>query len=386
MCTTTFAKNQKKKLPKLRLEGVEVRTLSGLSALVLANALYQRHERSDVAMHMLHEIGLSSISLQDVAFAFEKTEAHVPGVFLHAPRRTPRPYVSPCALECSICSQAFDAHRKEIPLDMYTGEHGIVSGIALELHCQSCDSFYMGPWRYKRQHGTRKNAIEGLVLLEKPSSKGSFVIFAGERGLAAIGMTTATLRRASSILHNARGSFEAIAECLCCESECPRMEEMQRLKNLSDRIVKRLWVPFALVQFLAWEDSCTIDWAGWITSCSESADAWLVELHPTVRKRFVVKWLLGHVMSCTICARYFGLGLDGKRGMKRFVCAFLDGPRIDVEFLGTSFSQPCPNKPKQGSAFCKLHDTGDDEAVDPACEIADHRRAVGASLNTASRQ
>ena len=47
----------------------------------------------------------------------------------------------------------------------------------------------------------------------------------------------------------------------------------------------------------------------------------LVNLREQVRGAFVLKWAVRHVSDCQVCSSCFAIGLDGKRGMKRFLCA-----------------------------------------------------------------
>ena len=102
-----------------------------------------------------------------------------------------------------------------------------------------------------------------------------------------------------------------------------------------------------------------------------------------IHNRFVHKWLLEHVTKCKKCSE-IGLGLDGKRGMKRFVCASLNGQRKHFQFLGVTHQRPCHRMPLQGSLYCKCHETSaavdDHDAVDPDTSIVEHRRGPDGDL------
>ena len=101
------------------------------------------------------------------------------------------------------------------------------------------------------------------------------------------------------------------------------MERKNQEGHLSRRVVLKLWMWFALTTFLGLDIALEMNWSTWLLDEGPAADEWLYEQRHTVRTRFLNKWLLAHVACCAICSIKFGLGLDGKRGMKRAVCACL---------------------------------------------------------------
>ena len=52
----------------------------------------------------------------------------------------------------------------------------------------------------------------------------------------------------------------------------------------------------------------------------------------------------------------FAVGLDGKRGAKRFLCACLEGPPRHVPEVDAWLQQGCPRPPLQAGLYCADHD------------------------------
>ena len=112
-----------------------------------------------------------------------------------------------------------------------------------------------------------------------------------------------------------------------------------------------------------------------------SFDEWLWDLLPSVRERFQHKWLVDHVASCKLCSACFGYGLDGKRGMKRFVCACLDKGSVFVPEIDAFLSVPCGKKPLRGSLYCFEDDeSSEDSDVDLGGKILEHRRSQNGTV------
>ena len=158
-----------------------------------------------------------------------------------------------------------------------------------------------------------------------------------------------------------------------------RASDQQDLK----RWVEYLWVAFKLGQF--WDhDSCqSVDWEGYFSCHAHNGriqDEWLYQKLPLTRKRFRQKWLLFHVQICPHCSVLFGLGLDGKRGMRRFVCASLDGLPENVSFLDIDWCQPCHRLPRPGGLYCKDHEPRHEDHIDPLTCICAHRRTEAGDL------
>ena len=349
--------------------------LPGFSALVLANATFGKRDRSNAATAALRGQGYATIAPSDVDFVYGKMETHLPQLLEHIDvDRFRNPCIEPAACRCAACDQDFDSHARNIPLHVYSSRRGLIDGSCVERHCSRCGLYFMGHWRYRRQGSN--GVVTDMRMTHNPMDEDIFLSFSGPKAHSIVGMFVTDLRRASAVLHHARGSFTAVGEIMVEESRCPRMEAMQANSHLKDRVIIRLWVVFALAEFWTWRTTSDIDWAPWLAECRSAADAWLYTQKTEVRTRFVQKWLLEHIAECTACSKVFGFGLDGKRGMKRFVCACLQTPRQYVPFLDAWRSEPCPHIPRQGGMYCRAHDKEDDEeAVDPQTRITAHRRS-----------
>ena len=100
-----------------------------------------------------------------------------------------------------------------------------------------------------------------------------FIIPASRTGTNFVAMPMSNLRRASGILHNARGSFSAVAQIMADESQCAIMDRMALQPNLANRVVIPLWIPFALGQFWTPAEVSTVDWSGWLMHDSRTPKA-----------------------------------------------------------------------------------------------------------------
>ena len=185
--------------------------------------------------------------------------------------------------------------------------------------------------------------------MANPEDMHSFVMFSGTRGQACIGMPQVDLRRTTGVLHHARGSFTAAAELMVDES--PGLE--QHHHHLPARIITRLWVPFEIASFLPLCQMSAWDWSEWLNDNHTMSDMWLYGKRHLLQKQFTDKWLVEHSKQCRMCSHIFALGLDGKRGMKRFVCACMNSSKEYIPHLGAWRCQPCPNRPKLGGVYCK---------------------------------
>ena len=115
-----------------------------------------------------------------------------------------------------------------------------------------------------------------------------FIIPDSLAGTKFVAMPMSNLRRASGILHNARGSFSAVAQIMADESQCEKMNLMALQQNLASRVVIPLWVPFALARFWTPAEVSTVDWSGWLKHDSRTPTAgasltrndWLYEKKP----------------------------------------------------------------------------------------------------------
>ena len=361
--------------------------LPGVGALVLANAHYNKHDRVKAALSGLQAQGIGGeVAEDDIEFVFQKFEQFLPQFLAVAPTFVARLIVEPTISECKDCAQIFDPYEKNIPLTVYSSRRGVVDGFCIEKHCSRCGRFFAGPWTYTRgfRGAETKVTLRDLRLVADPKGEACFVLVSNSKGERFNGLFREDLVRIGGVLHHARGSFTAAAEMMVEESECARMRALQ-IRHLRQRILLPLWVTYAVSRFLSWPESAVVDWAPWIADNKGSADNWLFGLRDVVRKRFVTKWLLQHVSSCKHCANVFGLGLDGKRGMKRFLCAHLDGPRTYIKAFDSYICEPCPLQPLQGGLYCAAHDADADEDegdsnVDPFVSIVAHRRSEAGIL------
>ena len=344
--------------------------LSALGLLVLSHASCARQHRAPAVIRGLGLQGITAFGLSDVEFCFEKLEAAMPQ-FLQAmpPLADADVSVWPALQSCQQCRQAHDAHQRELPLKMYSALHGLQVGHCVERHCSRCGSYFMGIWMYNRRAGSQ-GLVENLRMVQSPEDAQAFVMFTGLQSQHAVGMHTSELKRATGILHHARGSFRAVADIMIEES--PSLEA--EYGHLAERVVKRLWIPFELSRFLSTATAFALDWTAWHDAVAGTADHWLFNHRDMIREQFVDKWLLKHVAACAQCSKSFGFGLDGKRGMKRFVCAALDRTPVYSQPLSAWVHQPCTNAPRKGGLFCKEHDVEECEPL-AGTVVQTHRRS-----------
>ncbi|CAK0844404.1 unnamed protein product [Prorocentrum cordatum] len=235
----------------------------------------------------------------------------------------------------------------------------------------------MGCWSYQRNSADLGD-IRKLCLAPSGCPEPYFVGFSSAHGRHCVGLAAEDMRRVRHVLHHARGPFTAVAGMLIEESGCPKLEAAGPA-NLRARVIVPLWVPSMPSTFLAAAEVGDVDWTPWCHQDRNLTDQWLFSLRGMIRKRFVHKWLLLRVQNCATCSNLFGL--DGKRGMKWFVCACLDGGRARVPELGLWVSEPCPFSPLQGSLYhAKRGGNDEDDEAEPDVWIAQHRRTDGAHL------
>ena len=143
-----------------------------------------------------------------------------------------------------------------------------------------------------------------------------------------------------------------------------------------------LWFAWTLINFLPLSVSRGLEWLEYSTDDHHQVnDDWLSQLMSTVRERFVQKWVIDHVMHCKVCSECFAVGLDGKRGMKRFLCASLEGKPRFVEEVGAHLHQGCHRKPAWCSYYCKQCDARQPASADEtAGQILNHRSTADGSL------
>ena len=369
---------------KLELETLREALLplppSALPAMLLAHATAARgSDVMDAAQQLLEKKGLGEVDAKTVQFVYGKIRDYAPDFLMDLPAFSPPPVLlEPVMSECKRCRQDFDKYEKRIPMDIYSSRRGLFEAAAVERHCSQCDRYFVGNLTFFR----RDMIVQCVSQVVDISQQDLVVAFSGRRGYRLVAMFQHDLKKTSGILHHARGSFQAATEILVEESGCPRMGKKNQEGHMCRRVVMKLWVWYALATFLGSDASGGLDWSTWLLDEGPSSDEWLYEQRHAVRTRFLDKWLLQHVVSCNVCSVRFGLGLDGKRGMKRAVCACLQSSSLHIPEMDAWRCQPCHRLPLKGGLYCKIHDEdpGDgaevcDDSAD--CEVVAHRQVEG---------
>lgn len=311
-------------------------------------AVSNRIKVAKAALLTVHGI---DVPPDDLHFVFEKLEMCCPQMLRGVPAAEGHtPEVWPSMAACPKCRGPFSSHRREIPLHLYSQLQGKEKATAIELHCCSCDTFCLGHWSFKRQN--RKKGVTPIIDLELQNPQNACHFILPTPGLhSAHGCSQHDLRLVTGVLHHARGSFHAAKEIFADVSKDERMHSDQN----AHRVLEALWFAWALCEFLPPTALSTLDWSDYWDG-RVGSDEWLCRLRAPVRARFLDKWLFQHIATCPSCSRCFGIGLDGKRGMKRYICACLDGPPRHVPEAGASLAQGCGRPAAYGSLYCHEHD------------------------------
>ena len=322
-----------------------------------------------MAQRALEEVHGIAASEEDISFVFEKLEAGKPELLRGVPAGIVEPPVLwPCSASCNRCKQPLGAHRRPVKVTFLSSDSGKSQGVAMEMRCDVCASYFLGPWSYMRHDRRCGPAISDLSLLGAPDACATFVL--PTPGLAAAyACSVQDLKLISGTLHHARGSFQAASEVFADRSGCEDLRD----DTHAHEILESLWYAWALHRFLGQDLAGGLDWCGfWDGQCSE--DQWLLHRKSLLRTCFVTEWAIRHVESCKVCHHLFAVGLDGKRGMKRFLCASLDGTPLHVPEVDAWLVQGCGHKPAIGSLYCHAHDfiaEEQAEADDPDAEEVD---------------
>lgn len=251
---------------------------------------------------------------------------------------------------------------------------------AAERHCSQCGDYFLGNWRYAAGgHDSLQNLRVTTVQTASP-----LLLLPTSRGRA-LGMLHWDLRLVTGILHRARGSFAASADILASMAGGDGVLAPEHLRQS----IAALWFPSRLFSFLEEKEVRGLDWTLYVKKKGPGrggrgpGDDWLYELRPLIRKRFIWKWLLRHVPSCPSCRHCFGLGLDGKRGAKRFLCAAITGGgRAFYPEANAYLYRGCWRAPLHGGKFCALHEeeaeSGDED--EPELQAIGHREAKDGTI------
>ena len=199
-------------------------------------------------------------------------------------------------------------------------------------------------------------------------------------GHGAAGCSNQDMKLVTGIIHHARGSFHAAWEIF---AEHSAGEVLHKEEN-AHKVLESLWFAWALIRFLPPAECAKLLWTGYWNNGQRANDGWLLAQRPLVRLTFLGKWAIDHVSSCATCSQCFAVGLDGKRGTKRFICACLEGPIREVPEVEARIQLGCPNQTAHGSLYCHSHDhfMQTTEAVDSeeVPKITKHRSTAKGEL------
>lgn len=357
-----------------------------VGTLVAAHVLHGDTGRVSVAQEALESLHNVCVPAEDVGFVYEKIEQVVPSVLLGAPPRSVPPAFefSPVGTCCTECERPFDGHARKVPLSVHTMEVAPEHAYCVEKHCSRCDLYYLGHWRYRRRDRRHHQHPVHDVRLAWGLGDASFFALPTRGGQRTHGLSIKALRLVNGVLHRARGPFRAAANIFA--DMAGTNQAVGTGDDNAHKYFEAVWFAFALIGLCGPADLGEVTWDRYLpahSGVSDDMDDWLWRLRPRIRRKFVKKWLFDHVSQCPRCQACFGLGLDGKRGMKRFLCACLEGESRDVPEVGVRIQQGCYRAACFGSLYCKAHaslrevDEESDGEEDGAFLILGHRQVEG---------
>ena len=199
-----------------------------------------------MAQRALEEVHGIAASEEDISFVFEKLEAGKPELLRGVPAGIVEPPVLwPCSASCNRCKQPLGAHRRPVKVTFLSSDSGKSQGVAMEMRCDVCASYFLGPWSYMRHDRRCGPAISDLSLLGAPDACATFVL--PTPGLAAAyGCSVQDLKLISGTLHHARGLFQSASEVFADRSGCEDLRD----DTHAHEILESLWYAWALHRFL----------------------------------------------------------------------------------------------------------------------------------------
>lgn len=350
-----------------------------LGVLLTANTRFPPKARASVAQRALKDVHGLEVTETDVAFVFDKLESHLPAILKGVPNTYQGPLrVCPAVSSCPTCKTVFGIHARKVPVDLYSSAHGRSEGIAEEHHCDSCGKFFLGHWSYTRKSTREGDSPIAEYRLAGPILEEEFFLLPNNSMHKAAACSQRDLKLLTGVLHHARGSFHAAGEIF---ADMAGGKGSSSFDN-AHKVMAVLWFAWALVRFLPWHETQKLDWTKYWFGGQLVNDLWLLGLKPLVRKYFVLKWAIGHLADCKTCGKVFAIGLDGKRGAKRFLCACLEGPPRYVPEVDAWLQQGCPRAPAYGSLYCQEHDIlmESEDTLEEAGKILKHRSTESGQL------
>ncbi len=339
-----------------------------LGVITTVHNKYSSQVRPAMARDAIKIVHGIEVAEEDLKFVYGKLDTYCPALLRGVPANLAEPLeIWPSVTSCPYCGRGLGSHCRRGSLTAYGSTSGGTHGTAIEQHCDACSLFFMGQWSYRR-HDKRCEGAAASQFRYVAKDVGETFLLPTKDAKKAHACTAQDLRLVSGTLHHARGSFTAAADIFADTSD-------QQLPTATREVLEALWFAWALVRFLPPDAVRDLDWTNYWDK-GRTNDRWLQERKALVRAHFVKKWALEHVESCSVCRNCFAIGLDGKRGMKRFLCACLDGEPLEVPELKAWVAQGCTQACAVGSIYCKEHDylsRLDTEEAGSAGTILQHR-------------
>lgn len=330
---------------------------------------YAAQERVEVARQALKDVHGLEYTTEVLEFVFNKMEACVPSMLQGVPRDQAGPsQIWPALTRCADCHQEFGSHRRKVPLVLYSSSSGKEAGTAVEQHCNACGEYFLGQWSYRRHDRKHGSAISALRLVSKQCDRNTFLIpMPGIQ--TTYGCTIHDLILIGGNIHHARGSFHAAAEIMADTSGDAELGK----DSHANEVLEALWFSHALHTSLPDDQVFSCDWGTFWTG-QRISDDWLLQRKADIRAHFAFKWTIQHPKECAHCLRCFAIGLDGKRGWKRFLCASLDGQPLEIPEVDAWLAQGCCRRAAYGSLYCYAHDhCSSAEDAQDASQVRKHR-------------
>ena len=338
---------------------------SVIGTLVLVNSMYGLDGRVPNAIEQLQKIhGITALA-DDVGFVYEKLETAWPTV-LHGVEKplTSNPdgnlpevpeVLLPEVDACVTCKRSLSGAQSLKDMQILTVSGGLQQRKLVELYCPCCNIYYANVWQFKlydhrhvavaegRSRGAFKVGAHDIKLVANPAKAGVLVTLSRQQPF---GTTVRDLTLLSGLLLHARGSFTSFVDVLSDLCGRPLFSDANHRKRM-----ETLWFVYRLTQTLPEDKLATLTWE----FGRDSFDQWLFQLVPSVRTAFREEWVIRHCSSCKICSQRFCFGLDGKRGAKRYICAYAGDGALEIPELETVLLTGCDETPVQGHLYCQRH-------------------------------
>ena len=360
-------------LPSSNLIGLAMEPLPPycIGVMVGVAANYPSHIRAGVAADEIQKLHGIHVTQDDVQFVYQKIEAEIPSIL----KTLPSPMIKeitlgPISTYCIECEVPYSGEGNAMQLIVLSSSIGKRNGIAVEHRCTACGLCSVGHWTYRRQDKRAGvTPVKDLKLGYGYANDEYFCLVQGS-GNCITACPIPNMRLVTGILLHARGSFRAAWDTFMERAGC-KPSDIPGSDN-AHKTIEALWFAWALANFIDREGLATVTWdAFW--NHGQSSDEWLLSMLPAVRQKFVTKWAVLHVQECETCKYKFAIGLDGKRGAKRYLCAALNGSRRYIPEVDASVHIGCWRKPLQGGLYCKEHEDDDSSGDTSGACVTAHR-------------